>query len=390
MKTNRKILVLIALILAAVAFLCSCSAPNTVSTNTEFKLALITSVYPDANGAEMDERSTTALMLTAAGTDPVIETVAGSAWKAISKQGVFYKYYTPSEVEGTSKKSYSEAFKEAAAQQLSLAVSGGAERMVIIGDEYADAYLSVKDNKNLEKVNVVILTVPGSQLNSLSSINGKTTVVVLDNQQLGYHFGYYAAMSGYKKIGYAGLDGAASKSFVEGLTEGAKAAGETEVISRYLTSVPTEENLYNADENGKTLKEDNLITADISKLADADILIGDELTMSFVAKYCKEKNKKYASIYKDEGAEFYITVNSEVLTSKLTDIIRNAGYSKIIHLLDTDGIFKYSGGEMEAAPYTEIADAVYDTAAETTAETETGSNADTSDSSVSDTTEESK
>ena len=379
MKKNRKILVLSALVLAVAAFLCSCGAPNTVTTNTEFRLALVTSLYPEANGAEMDERAMSALMLTDDGSDPVIETVTGSAWKAISKQGVYYKYYTPSEVEGTSKNSYSEVFTEAATQQLSLAVSGGAERIVIIGDTFADAYLGVKDNNNLEKVNVIVITVPGSRLNDLASVNGKTTVVVLDNQQLGYHFGYYAALNGGKKIGYVGLDGAASESFIKGLTEGAKAGGEAEVVSQCLTSVPTEDKLFDVVEDKKILKEDNMITAEIDKTAkDADIVIGDELTMSFVAKYCKEQNKKYASIFKDDDAEFYITVNSEVLTSKLTDIIRNAGYSKIIHLLDTDGIFKYSGGEMTEAPYTKIADAVYETA-ETAADTSAESSAETAE-----------
>ena len=45
-----------------------------------------------------------------------------------------------------------------------------------------------------------------------------------------------------------------------------------------------------------------MITAEIDKTAkDADIVIGDELTMSYIAA----SGKKYASIYNDDKAEFF-------------------------------------------------------------------------------------
>lgn len=352
MKKYSKIIVLSALMLAVITFLCSCGAPNTVSTDTKYKLALVTSLYPDAGGKETYEKAQFALSA---------ETVSGCAWKALNEYRkntydsttsdtlAAIKYYTPAEAKGTDTVSYAAAFTAAAKKQLELAAAGGAEMIVVTGDDYTNAYLEVKDTtKTFGEITFVLLTVPGSKTAQAASLNAKTTAIVFDNVQFGYLFGYYAAQNGYKKIGYAGADGAASEDFVKGLKAGAEACGGCEVISQLTSSGPVE----------------NVIKEDIEKLKDADILVGDELTMSYIAA----SGKKYASIYKDEKAEFYITVNSEVLSAKLKDMInaaRQSNSGNVKMLSATDGIFVYSKSEtLIDAPQSEIQTTATETAAE--------------------------
>ncbi len=353
MKKYRKLIILISLMLAVTAFLCSCGAPNTVSTDTKYKLTLVTSLYPDANGAETNERAALALS---------DKTVSGCAWKALNEYRkntydsttadslAAIKYYTPAEAKGTDTVSYAAAFTAAAKKQLELAAAGGAEIIVVCSDDYANAYLEVKDTtKTFGEVTFVLLTVPGSKLAQAATLNAKTTAVVLDNSQFGYLFGYYAAQKGYKKIGYAGADGAASEAFVTGLKAGAEAGGGSEVKTSLTSSGPV----------------DNIIKEDIEKLNDADILIGDELTMSYIAA----SGKKYASIYADEKAEFSVSINGEKLTAKLADIINTARQSNaaaVKVLTAADGIFVYSGDEalVEVPEF-----AAVNTETETTAET---------------------
>ena len=87
----------------------------------------------------------------------------------------------------------------------------------------------------------------------------------------------------------------------------------------------------------------NVVNADIAKAAEgADLLIGDELTSSFIAA----SGKKYASIYKDDKAEFSVTINASVITAKLADIInecRQINAGTVRTLSAGDGIFVYSG-----------------------------------------------
>ena len=352
MKKYSKIIVLSALMLAVITFLCSCGAPNTVSTDTKYKLTLVTSLYPDANGAEMNERAALALS---------DKTVSGCAWKALNEYRkntydsttsdtlAAIKYYTPAEAKGTDTLSYAAAFTVAARKQLELAAAGGAEIIVVTGADYADAYLEVKDTtKTFGEITFVIITTPGSRLAQAASLNAKTTAVIIDNVQFGYLFGYYAAQNGYKKIGYAGADNVASEDFIKGLKAGAEAVGDSEVVSQLTSSGPVE----------------NIIKEDIEKVSSADILIGDELTMSYIAA----SGKKYASIYKDDKAEFYITVNSDNLVAKLKDFINTARQSNagtVKQLSAADGIFVYSGSEtLVDAPQTEIAVSAPETAAE--------------------------
>ncbi len=332
MKKNRKIIILLTLILAAATLLCSCGAPNTVSTDTKYKLAFITSLYPDAGGKEIYQRAEFALSG---------ETVSGCAWKALNgyRKNTYdsatadtlaaVKYYTPAEAKGTDTVSYSSAFTAAAKKQFELAAAGGAEMIVVTGDSFANAYLEIKDTtKTYGEITFVFITSSGSKLANASSLNAKTTAIILNNSQLGYLFGYYAAEKGYKKIGYCGADGASSEAFVKGLKAGAEAAGGSEVVSSLTSSGPVE----------------NIINEDMEKLKDADIIIGDELTASYVAA----SGKKYASIYKDDNAEFYLTVNSEVLTAKLTEMINSARQSNtgsVKTLGVSDGIFVYSGSD---------------------------------------------
>lgn len=319
MKMKKKIIILTALVLAVTTLLCSCGAPNTVSTDTKYENAFITSLYAKTKDAEINEKATFTLSN---------ETVSGCAWNAVKALGS-YKYYTPAEAKGDDKTSYSAAFTNAAKKQFELAAAGGAKIIVVSGEEYADAYLGIKDTtKTFGDVTFVLLTVVGSDLAKEENLNAKTTAVVLDNSQLGYLFGYYAAEKGFKKIGYAGADTKASAAFLTGLKAGAEAFGGAEVVSSLTSSGPVE----------------NIINEDIDKIKDADILIGDELTVPYIAS----SGKKYASIYKDEKAEFYITVNSEKLTAKIAEMITSAKQSNkgtVKHLSVSDGIFVYSGSD---------------------------------------------
>lgn len=352
MKKYRKVLILVSLMLAAVTLLCSCGAPNTVSTDTKYKLALVTSLYPDAGGAENYKKAEFALS---------DKTVSGCAWKALnqyrkstydsttSDKLAAIKYYTPAEAKGTDTVSYAAAFTAAAKKQLELAQAGGAEMIVVSGEDYTNAYLEVKDDtKKFGEITFVLLTVPGSKAASAAALNPKTTAVVFDNTQFGYLFGYYAAEKGFKKIGYTGADGTASESFINGLKAGAEAGGGAEVLTQLTSSGPVE----------------NIIKEDLDKISGADILIGDELTMSYVAA----SGKKYASIYSDEKAEFYVTVNAEALSAKLADIIntaRQSNTSAVKQLSAEDGIFVYSGSDtLVDAPRTELPNVAADTAAE--------------------------
>ncbi len=330
MKKHNKIIITAVLALVIVTVLCSCGAPNTVSTDTKYKLTLLTNVYPDASGAEMYKRAEFALSGS---------TVSGCAWSALKEyQKKTYdnttkdtlaaiKYYTPSEAKGTDTVTYSAAFTASAKKQLELAAAGGAELIVVSGEEFTNAYLDVKDTtKTFGEITFVLLTAPGAKTAEAATLNAKTTAVVIDVEQLGYLFGYYAVQNGFKKIGYAALEGGASAAFAAGLKEGAEAAGDAEILTSFTTSGPV----------------DNVIKDDIAKISDkADLLIGDETTASYIA----ETGKKYASIYKDEKAEFSISLNAEVLTAKLADIINTARQSNaasVKRLGAADGIYVYS------------------------------------------------
>jgi len=355
MKKTIKIIAFIALAVILLSYLCSCGAPNTVSTDTKYKLALATQLYPDAEGAELSKIAEFAL-----GT----ETVSGCAWKALKEYRkstydstttdtvAAIKYYTPAEAKGTDTVSYSAAFTAAAKKQLELAAAGGAEIIVITDDDYTNAYLEIKDTtKTFGEITFVLLTVPGSRVANAAALNAKTTAVVLDNEQYGYLFGYYAVQNGYKKIGYAGEDNNASAAFISGLRAGVEAAGEGEVLTSLTSSGPVE----------------NVIKEDVAKISDkADILIGDQLTMSYI----KTSGKKYASIYNDEKAEFYITINSEVLTAKLTEIINTARQSNaatVKRLTAADNIFVYSKeSELISVPELSLSKADATQTAETT------------------------
>ena len=235
-----------------------------------------------------------------------------------------------------------------------MAAAGGAEIIVITDDDYTNAYLEIKDTtKTFGEIAFVLLTVPGSRVSNAAALNAKTTAVILDNEQFGYLFGYYAVQNGYKKVGYCGADNNASTAFISGLKAGVEAAGEGEVLTSLTSSGPVE----------------NIIKEDIAKISDkADILIGDQLTMSFI----KTSGKKYASIYKDEKAEFYITINSEVLTAKFTEIInaaRQANAGSVKRLSAADNIFVYSK-ESELVSIPELSLSKADaTAADTASET---------------------
>lgn len=355
MKKHIKITLLAAVAVMIVLYLCSCGAPNTVSTDTKYKLALVTQLFPDAEGSETYKRAEFALST---------ETLSGCAWKALNEYRkstydsttsdtvAAIKYYTPAEAKGTDTLSYAAAFKEAAKKQLELAAAGGAEIIVITDDDYTNAYLDIKDTtKTFGEITFVILTVPGSRAATAATLNAKTTAVVIDVEQYGYLFGYYAAENGYKKIGYAGADNAASNAFVLGLKAGAEAFGGAEVVTSLTSSGPVE----------------NVITEDIEKIKDADILIGDSLTTSYIAA----SGKKYASIYKDEKAEFYININSDIVVPKLTEIInaaRQSNAASVKRLNVADKIFTYSKNEtLIDVPELSLAkaDAVSDTTADT-------------------------
>lgn len=330
MKKHIKLTAVILLAVAAIALLCSCTAPNTVSTGTKYKLVLVTELFPAADGVTSQEQAEFALG---------DNTVSGCAWAALKEYRkktyddattdklAAIKYYTPAAAEGSDSVTYSSAFTTAAKKQLELAASGGAEVIVLSNDDFSGAYLEVKDTtKTFGDVSFVILTVPGSRVSEAASLNAKTTAVIFDARQYGYLFGYYAASNGFKNVAYVGADNAASKAFTEGLEKAAAAQGISSK-SVYTASGPV----------------DSVVNADIAKAAEgADLLIGDELTSSFIAA----SGKKYASIYKDDKAEFSVTINASVITAKLADIInecRQINAGTVRTLSAGDGIFVYSG-----------------------------------------------
>lgn len=319
MKSKNKLIILTVSVLAVIALLTSCRAPNTVTSDTKYTLALITNLYP---GADINSRSTLAISSDS--------TVSGNAWAALKdrkKSDDAVKYYVPADVVGSEKESYSDAFTKAAVKQLDLAVSGGAKLVVLTSDDFSGLYKTVKDSaKKYGDICFVVITVPGSELAEAGNLNAKTTSVVLDNAQFGYIFGYKAVKSGFAAPGYIGADNAASKAFITGLKEGVSAADgdPAKVVSVLTSSGPVDE----------------IIRSDLEKLSGADLLIGDELTISYVAA----SGKKYASIFNDSSAEFSVTVNPEVLKAKLYEAIDgvdkiNAG--TVVKLTEADGIFKY-------------------------------------------------
>ena len=92
----------------------------------------------------------------------------------------------------------------------------------------------------------------------------------------------------------------------------------------------------------------SVIEADVKNIAsDADILIGDELTMSYVAA----SGNTYASIYSDDNAAFCVTIKSDALKAKLTEAVMNANKintGTVMNLSAADGIFESSVGEIPA------------------------------------------
>ena len=304
MKFNKKILILICIILSAVMILCSCNV-NTSTTNTKYKYVMI------GNLKSNDE-----------------QTINGSVWRAILNNTVntvyTYKYYAPASVSGSETKSYTTAFTDAAKKQIELAASGGAEIIILPSDAYSDAYLAVKENtKTYGNINFLILTVPGSSTSDVTKLNNKTTAVVINTIEYGYVFGYVLSSSGYKTIGYLGIEGKTSEDFIAGLTKGSKAAAEAKgTETPDIKSKMTNPDL--ADENARTLA------------AECDVIIGDETTQSIIAAAAiKEKDTsepgktddellfEYASVFEDEKAVMSFSVNCDVLTEFLTKIIKD-------------------------------------------------------------------
>ena len=365
MKKQYKIIALIVLAATAVALLTGCRPPNTVSSGTPYKLAMLMNVYPyeKAENGEYD--------LNAAATRALSDaSVSGCAWAALKDHAKTtsdsdrtgddkteaVKYYVPS-LALTLKndnKSYGDKFTSAAQQQLKTAVeTNKAATVVITSDEFAGAYAKVKDEKKYKDASFVIVTNPASDLLKDGAINSKTTAVVLQTEQHGYLFGYYAAEKGFKNIGYFGAEGSASVAFVTGLKKGAEAGGAS-VVDFCTSSGPNE----------TVIKED--LEANIP--GTVDLLIGDELTMQYVAA----SGKKYASICKDEKAEFSVTINGEVLTAKLKEAVSGArliSNPKTVWITAADGLFVYSGStELVTVPEfsTPAAAASSDTTSETT------------------------
>ena len=333
MKKHNKPIILTALIITIITVFCSCTAPNTVSTDTEYKLAMITELFP-VEGLENYQLAETAIKG---------DTVSASAWKALNeyrkttydsslKTVEAIKYYTPAEAKGSDNVSYSVAFREAAKKQFELAAAGKANLIVTTNDDFSQAYLECKDvTKTFGEVSFVLITVPGSIVSNPASLNAKTTAVVIDTAQYGYLFGYYAAEKGFKKVGYVGADNNTSAAFSAGLKKAAEDLG-IEIVTTLTSSGPIEA----------------IIKEDIAK-TDAELLIGDELTMSYVAS----SGKKYASIYKDDAAQFYVTADTEVLTSKLTAVITTARQTTagtVKTLSASDGIFISSEGTLPKIP----------------------------------------
>ena len=332
MKKHAKLITVISLFIALSALLCSCTAPNTVSTDTKYKLTMVTELFPLSEGDSLAGRADKALGET---------TVSGGAWAALKEYRkktyddsttdklAAIKYYTPAEASGTDSTPYAAAFTASAKKQLELAAAGGAEIIVLPSDSFSGAYLEVKDaTKKFGEIAFVIITVPGSKVSNAASLNAKTTAVVLDARQFGYLFGYYAAENGFSSVAYVGADNAASKAFVTGLDKAASDKG-IKAAHTLTSSGPVE----------------SVIKADIEKASDgADLLIGDELTIPYIAA----SGKKYASIFADDKAEFSVTVDHAVLKAFRADVINecrqiNAGTVK--NLGADNGIFVYSGSE---------------------------------------------
>lgn len=326
MKFVKKSVIVVLLLAAAVTLLSSCRAPDTVSSGTKYTLALITELFPDANGADYNTRAEFAIKSEA--------TVSGNAWAALKdnkKSDDAVKYYIPASVTGSEKETYSEAFTKAGVKQLELAAAGGAEIILLSSDDFSGVYAKAKESPKKYTQCFVLITVPGSEFAESGNLNTKTTAVVLDAAQFGYLFGYYAVKNGYKAPGYIGADNNASRAFVKGFEEGVKAAGNAEASAHhYLTSSGPVE---------------SIIKSNLDKLsAESDILIGDELTASYVAA----SGKKYASIYKDDSAVFSVTVNPEVLKAKISDAVKNVkniNAGTVVKVSAADGLFVYSGSE---------------------------------------------
>ncbi len=323
MKTRKKIIITVSLVLAALLLLCSCQV-NTSSTDTKYKYVMIGGL------ADVEEK-----------------TVNGAIWRAIKayqKKSIdestndklpTIKYFAPADVTGSDSQSYSEVFTEAAKKQLELAAAGGAEVIFLPSDAYSDAYLSVKDNsKAYGNINFIVLTVPGSKTDDVVALNGKTTAVVINTVQYGYVFGYVLTSSGFASIGYIGAEGKTSEDFIAGIKNGCKAAAEVkgtaepELKTEIITSGPSE--------------------AVVSEKADAlcgacEVVIGDEMTYVTAKEAAVKAGKKYASIYEDESAVMSFSLDCDVLTEKLTATItecRQRSNGFVMNLGIADGIFK--------------------------------------------------
>ena len=327
MKINKKLLIAVCIILAALTLLCSC-AVNTSSTDTKYKYVMIGTL-----------------------SDTEEQTVNGAVWRAIKayqKKSIdettndklpTIKYYTPAGAAGTDSKSYAEAFTEAAKKQLELAASGGAEIIILPSDAYAGAYEAVKDNsKNFGNVNFIILTVPGSSVSNVVALNGKTTAVVIDVRQYGYVFGYVLTASGFSSIGYVGAEGKTSDGFITGVKAGCKDAA----AAKSLTEPTIATKIVTTGPSASVIADNANALA-----AECDVLIGDEMTQSAVAEAAEKADKKYASIFADEKAEMTFSLNCDVLTEKLASTItecrqRSNGYVMTFGV--SDGIFVLRSG----------------------------------------------